>query len=101
MRLLLDEHLSPAIAEALREGGHDAVAIKERAEWVQLPDDDVIELARAERRAVVTNTVRDYRPRATALVTAGTQKIDLQEETIALLAAVDKPTNIQVFSTPT
>ena len=36
-----------------------------------------------------------------ALLTAGTGKIDLEEETLAMLAAVDKPMHIQVFSTPT
>lgn len=71
MKLLLDEHLSPVIAQALRERGHDVVAIVERREWVQLSDDDVLELARAEQRAVVTNNLRDFRPRAAALVTSG------------------------------
>jgi alkyl hydroperoxide reductase subunit AhpF len=36
-----------------------------------------------------------------AILVAGTGKVDLEDETLALLAAVDKPTSIQVFSTPT
>jgi len=64
VRLLLDEMLSPQIARNLRERGHDVVALSERAEWMSLGDDDVIELARTQRRAVVTNNLRDYRPRA-------------------------------------
>ena len=36
-----------------------------------------------------------------AILIAGTGKLDLQEETLALISAVDKPMNIQVFSTPT
>ena len=36
-----------------------------------------------------------------AILIAGTGHLDLQEETLKMLAAVDKPTNIQVFSTPT
>jgi alkyl hydroperoxide reductase subunit AhpF len=36
-----------------------------------------------------------------AILIAGTGKLELQDETVRLLAAVDKPTNIQVFSTPT
>jgi alkyl hydroperoxide reductase subunit AhpF len=36
-----------------------------------------------------------------AILLAGTASVDLQKETLALLATVDKPTNIQVFSTPT
>lgn len=71
MRLLLDEMLSPQIARNLREQGHDVVAISERAEWMSLRDDDVIELARSQRRAVVTNNLRDYRPRAAAAALPG------------------------------
>jgi alkyl hydroperoxide reductase subunit AhpF len=36
-----------------------------------------------------------------AILTAGTGKLDLQEETLALIASVTTPTHIQVFSTPT
>jgi alkyl hydroperoxide reductase subunit AhpF len=36
-----------------------------------------------------------------AIVIAGTGKADLEEDTLKLLATVDKPTSIQVFSTPT
>ena len=36
-----------------------------------------------------------------AILIAGTGKVDLEEDTLKLLATVDKPTNIQVFSTPT
>ena len=36
-----------------------------------------------------------------ALLVAGTGQVDLEEETLKLLATVDKPTSIQVFSTPT
>jgi alkyl hydroperoxide reductase subunit AhpF len=36
-----------------------------------------------------------------AILIAGTGNLELQDETVRLLAAVDKPTNIQVFSTPT
>ena len=36
-----------------------------------------------------------------AILIAGTGEVDLEDETLKMLAAVDKPTNIQVFSTPT
>jgi alkyl hydroperoxide reductase subunit AhpF len=36
-----------------------------------------------------------------ALLIAGTGKVDLEDDTLALLAGVDTPTSIQVFSTPT
>lgn len=36
-----------------------------------------------------------------AIIIAGTGKIDLEPETMAWIQAVDKPTHLQVFSTPT
>jgi alkyl hydroperoxide reductase subunit AhpF len=36
-----------------------------------------------------------------AILTAGTGKVDLEDESLKLLATVDKPMTIQVFSTPT
>ena len=36
-----------------------------------------------------------------AIIVAGTRKIDLDPETMKWIQAVDKPTHIQVFSTPT
>ncbi|HUE87511.1 MAG TPA: hypothetical protein VMO26_15660 [Vicinamibacterales bacterium] len=36
-----------------------------------------------------------------AILMAGTGQADLEEDTVTLLADVDKPTSIQVFSTPT
>ena len=36
-----------------------------------------------------------------AIITAGTGKIELDPETMTWIQAVDKPTHIQVFSTPT
>ena len=36
-----------------------------------------------------------------AIIVAGTGKIDLEPETLKWIQAVDKPTHIQVFSTPT
>jgi alkyl hydroperoxide reductase subunit AhpF len=36
-----------------------------------------------------------------AILIAGTGQVDLQDDTLQLLATVDTPTTIQVFSTPT
>ena len=36
-----------------------------------------------------------------ALLIAGTGNLELEPESVAALAAVDKPLHIQVFSTPT
>jgi hypothetical protein len=71
LKLLLDEMFSPAIAAALRSRGHDAVAIKEHPEWHAASDPDVVSVARAEQRAIVTNNVRDFRPLHAELVAAG------------------------------
>jgi hypothetical protein len=71
LRLLLDEMFSPLVAAELRARGHDALAIKERDEWQSLSDPDVVALARAERRAVVTANVRDFRPLHAELVAPG------------------------------
>ncbi len=70
MKLLLDEMLSPDIAEQLRERGHDVQAIA-ASELAELADPEVLELACRQQRAVVTNNVRDFRPLHTAAVQPG------------------------------
>jgi hypothetical protein len=62
VKLLLDEMLSPAIARELQARGHDVEAVAGHQEREALPDPEVLALARAERRAIVTNNVRDFRP---------------------------------------
>ena len=71
MRLLLDEMLSPAIARELRDRGYDVLAIADNPGWVALSDAAVMTLARTERRAVVTNNLRDYRPLHAEAITPG------------------------------
>lgn len=70
MKLLLDEMLSPDIAQRLRERGHDAQAIA-TSEYAELSDLDVLEVARSLQRAIVTNNVRDFRPLHVAAVSPG------------------------------
>jgi predicted nuclease of predicted toxin-antitoxin system len=60
LKLLLDEMYPAAIAEQLRERGHDTVAATERAELRALADTDIFALAQQERRAVVTENVADF-----------------------------------------
>lgn len=62
MKLLLDEMLSPAIARELTARGHDVQAVAGHPEREPLSDPEVLALARAQQRAVVTNNVRDFRP---------------------------------------
>jgi hypothetical protein len=54
--------LSPAIARELQVRGHDVESVAGYPEREALPDPEVLALARAERRAIVTNNVRDFRP---------------------------------------
>ncbi len=61
VKLLLDEMLSPDIAETLSARGHDVQAIT-GSSHERLSDPDVMEVARSAQRAVVTNNVRDFRP---------------------------------------
>ncbi|MGI8607900.1 MAG: DUF5615 family PIN-like protein [Candidatus Dormibacteria bacterium] len=60
MRLLLDEHFSPTIAEQLRDHGHDVVALVELSHLRSRPDEDVLDYATAGGRAVVTENVVDF-----------------------------------------
>ncbi len=71
MKLLLDEMWSPSIAAALRERGHDAIAVAERSDLRGQPDEVIFAEALADARAVVTENVVDYRPLASAALRAG------------------------------
>lgn len=71
MRLLLDEMFSPAIARELRARGHDVESVSGRGDWQALSDEEVMEVARRERRAIVTNNLRDFRPLHHEAIVAG------------------------------
>lgn len=71
MKLLLDEMLSPAIARELRSRGHDVESAAGNPGREALSDPEVVALARAEHRAVVTNNLRDFRPLHNEAVTPG------------------------------
>ena len=58
-RLLLDEMLGRAVARGVRAEGLDVVAVVERADLVSASDDDVLAVATAEDRLVVTRNVPD------------------------------------------
>ncbi len=63
--------LSPAIARALRERGHDAEAVKEHRDWLGLADPELVLLALREQRAIVTSNLRDFRALHAELITPG------------------------------
>ena len=71
MRLCLDEHYSPRIAERLRELGHDVHAVKERPELAAVSDRDLLAAMREERRAVLTENVADFMRLVRELEAAG------------------------------
>ena len=58
--LLLDEMLSPTIADQLRQRGRDAYAITERPDLVGLPDEQVLGLGADEDRVLVTLNIADF-----------------------------------------
>jgi hypothetical protein len=60
--LVLDEMFSPAIAAALRDRGHEVVAVAERGELRAMTDDEVFAWATARGWWLVTENVKDYRP---------------------------------------
>jgi hypothetical protein len=62
VKLLLDEMLSPVIARELRERGHDVESVAGHLGREATSDPEILVLARAEHRAIVTNNLRDYRP---------------------------------------
>jgi predicted nuclease of predicted toxin-antitoxin system len=70
VKIALDHHCSPAIAEQLRTKGHDALAAVERG-WEREDDDPLLAICAAERRALVTNNVSDFTTIARRWATEG------------------------------
>lgn len=52
----------PAVARALRELGHDVVAVNDRPELISLQDPELFEVAQQDQRAIVTENVADFMP---------------------------------------
>jgi predicted nuclease of predicted toxin-antitoxin system len=71
VKALLDEQLSPLIAQLLRERGLDVVAAAEPSDLVEASDREVLDTATREQRAVVTNDIKDFRPIAAERLTDG------------------------------
>lgn len=62
VRLLMDEMFSPAVAAELRGLGHDVIAVAEHPELRSKNDEEVFAWACAEKRWVLTENVKDFRP---------------------------------------
>src|ERR1700689_1102410 len=70
-RLLLDEVFSPAIAAELRALGHDVIAVADRPDLRSKSDDEVFAWANAEKRWLLTENVKDFRPIVLRTLQAG------------------------------
>ncbi len=62
VRLLLDEMFSPAIAAELRELGHDVIAVADRPDLRSKSDEEIFAWAIVEKRWLLTENVKDFRP---------------------------------------
>src|SRR5580700_10945477 len=61
-RLLLDEMFLPAIAADLRQLGHDVIAVADRPDLRSKSDEEIFAWASAEKRWLLTENVKDFRP---------------------------------------
>ena len=59
-RLMLDEMYPPALAQMLRDRGHDVVAVAGTPELAGSPDEAVLDAATSDSRCLVTENVRDF-----------------------------------------
>jgi Domain of unknown function (DUF5615) len=71
VKLVLDEHFSSRIAEQLRAGGFDVIAVTEPTDLRQLSDEALLEWAGHLGRVVVTENVDDFIPLFTARMSRG------------------------------
>lgn len=60
LRLLLDVHHSPHIAQALRQEGHDVVAAAMEPRLAELDDDELLRAAARDGRTLVTENAKDF-----------------------------------------
>ncbi len=69
--LLLDEMFSPAIAADLRQIGHDVIAVADRPDLRSKSDEEIFAWASAEKRWLLTENVKDFRPIMLRTLSAG------------------------------
>jgi hypothetical protein len=60
--LLLDEMFSPAIAAELSKLGHDVIAVADRPDLRSKSDEEIFAWASTEKRWLLTENVKDFRP---------------------------------------
>ena len=62
VRLLLDEMFSPVIAAELRQLGHDVIAVADRPDLRSKSDPEIFAWASVEKRWLLAENVKDFRP---------------------------------------
>jgi predicted nuclease of predicted toxin-antitoxin system len=72
MRLLLDEMYPAAVAIALRDRGHDVIAVQEHQTLRQSSDEALFDAAQDLGRAIVTENMVDFLPLHARTLGAGT-----------------------------
>jgi hypothetical protein len=63
VRLALDHHYPQAVAKELRNRDHDVITALER-DWGAWDDEPLLVACTVDRRALLTNSVRDFAPLA-------------------------------------
>ncbi len=71
MKLVVDEMFSPALAAQLRRRGHDAVAAGEVPGLAGVSDAELLDWARRNHRALLTENAADFIPLHAAALQAG------------------------------
>lgn len=64
--LLLDEHYSEEIAQALREQDYDVTSVVSSTELRGKSDEEIFKYAAENGRRIVTENIKDFRPFLTA-----------------------------------
>ena len=99
IRLLLDEHIWEALADALRERGYECEHVS-RINLRQTDDDVILAIATEQQRAVLTNNFKDFVPlvqqwalderdHAGVILTTLLPKGELLRQTLALLSRLN------------
>src|SRR5215470_3190206 len=70
-RALLDEMLSPSIAEQLWHRGHDVTSVANDPDLLARPDEEILAAATADNRVLVTCNIKDLIPIAQAWEASG------------------------------
>lgn len=60
--LLLDEMHAPVVAAALRDRGHDVLAVADQDDLRALTDEELFQWAAEHDRRIVTENVKDFAP---------------------------------------